>query len=99
MLGVVVWCDAAAAGAVIWCDDHAQLAYFKARDGRTGTAISLHAGDLVQFSIREKSGVRFARDLRILAKGVLPRLPEALHAAAAAQLVPVRTAPRLRSVG
>ncbi|MBW6505744.1 MAG: hypothetical protein K0B00_03230 [Rhodobacteraceae bacterium] len=98
MLGVVVWCDAAAVGAVIWCDDHAQLAYFKACESRSGPQTRLHVGDLVQFSVRERSGVRFARDLRILAKDVMPRLPEALHAAAA-QAVPARAAPRLRSVG
>ncbi|MDP3860925.1 MAG: hypothetical protein Q8Q63_05000 [Phaeovulum sp.] len=99
MLGVVVWSDAVTAGAVIWCDDHAQLAYLRGRENCQCTKSWPEVGDLVQFSLRKKSGSRFARAVRVLAEAVLPQIPKDLVNAASIPATPLRAAPHLRRVG
>jgi hypothetical protein len=84
---------------VIWCDDHAQLAYLRGRENCQYALTWPQVGDLVQFSVCQNTGTRFARAVRVLAEAVLPQLPKDLVAAASAPLPPARAVPHLRRVG
>lgn len=94
MLGVVVWSNEARSKAVIWCEDQGALAYLEGADHIAGTdAAWPSAGDLVELDSGLEGGLRVARNVRLLSRGVGAALPRALRARAARAEAPARTAP------
>jgi hypothetical protein len=60
MLGVVLWSDKDAGKAVIWCEDQGKLAYVTGKQADICADMALQAGDLVSFSLKMSSKLRFA---------------------------------------
>jgi cold shock CspA family protein len=85
MYGVVLWADDAEDKAVIWCEDHGNLAYYSKSDQNMHDGVSLDAGDLIQFDLREDAQGRFARNLRHVNSGYAPTLPQSLKRQTPAQ--------------
>lgn len=83
MFGVVLWADAGDRNAVIWCEDHGNLAYYTAPEEQAEQTllddVSLDAGDLIQFDIREDPDCRRARNLRRVNAGFAPTLASELR--------------------
>ena len=97
MQGVVVFCDGIDGSAVIWCEDHAELAYCRGQDTVGLAWPPPKVGDLVQFRVAEKSGLRFAQAVRVIMSDAMPDLAHAIAStiARATRQPPVR----LRRVG
>lgn len=88
MFGVVLWSDAKDRKAVIWCEDHGDLAYYVDPDQSALDGVSLDAGDLIQFDMRQDAHLRLARNPQLVVEQEYPDLASKLSA-------PV--APRTRS--
>ena len=82
MYGVVLWADDSDSKAVIWCEDHGNLAYYTAQEQGMHVGISLDAGDLIQFDLREDRDVRRARNPKRVDAGYAPSLAQSLGATA-----------------
>ena len=85
MLGVVLWSDEAKGKAVIWCEDQGKLAYLTGEQAELCTDMELSAGDLVSFSLRMSSKLRFAENLSLVEEKGYQDLPGTLKGAAAAK--------------
>lgn len=81
MLGVVLWADASDSKAVIWCEDHGNLAYYSAAEQSVHEGVSLDAGDLIQFELREEQDTRRAQNLERIDSGYAPTLAQDLRSA------------------
>lgn len=79
MYGVVLWADAQDKKAVIWCEDHGNLAFYSGKDPSAHQGVSLDAGDLIQFEIREEPNYRRARNLKRVVSAYAPDLPKKLR--------------------
>jgi hypothetical protein len=79
MLGVVLWCDAAARLALIWCEDQGDLAWYEPGGAE---AAPIGTGDLVHVGLGAGQGMRRAHALRVLAQRVGCDLPRHLVQAA-----------------
>lgn len=66
MMGVVLWSDQQVGKAVIWCEDQGKLAYVTGEQAEITTNLELEAGDLVSFSLRMQSKLRFAENLSVV---------------------------------
>jgi len=93
MQGVVVFCDGKDGGAVIWCEDHAELAFCRGQDVVELASPPPQVGDLVQFRVAEKSGLRYAQAVRVIMTDAMPDLARTI--ARTTRQPPVR----LRRVG
>lgn len=89
MYGVVLWADRQDHKAVIWCEDQGDLALYPDTEASLHAGLSLDAGDLIQFDMRQDRNLRFARNPRLLAQKHCPELAEALR-----QTTPQRAAPK-----
>lgn len=78
MQGVVVFCDGIDGGAVIWCEDHAELAFCRGQDTFGLASPPPKVGDLVQFCIAEKSGLRYAQAVHVIMRDAMPDLAHAV---------------------
>lgn len=81
MYGVVLWADASDRKAVIWCEDHGNLAYYSAGEQSMHCGVSLDAGDLIQFDLREERDFRQASNLERVGSGYAPGLVASLRRA------------------
>jgi len=112
MMGVVLWSDQQVGKAVIWCEDQGKLAYVTGEQAEICTDLGLQAGDLVSFSLRMQSRLRFAENLTVVEENGYQGLDEALVSAndqpsampkpirdEGAEIIPFRAkAPRHQSV-
>ena len=80
MYGVVLWADDSDSKAVIWCEDHGNLAYYTAQEQGLHVGVSLDAGDLIQFDLREDRNFRRARNPERVDAGYAPTLARSLGA-------------------
>ena|SRR5210317_147871 len=88
MLGVVLWSDKDAGKAVIWCEDQGKLAYVTGEQADICADMALQAGDLVNFSLKMSSKLRFAENLTIVEENSHKGLKESLQAETAAKPAP-----------
>lgn len=79
MYGVVLWADECDSKAVIWCEDHGNLAYYSAGDQSLHHGVTLDAGDLIQFDLREDPDCRRARNLERVNAGYAPEIVKSLR--------------------
>ncbi len=91
MYGVVLWADRQDHKAVIWCEDQGDLALYPDTEGSLHAGVSLDAGDLIQFDLRQDRNLRFARNPQLLAQKHCPELADVLQKAKPAR---ERAAPR-----
>ncbi|RAK21855.1 hypothetical protein [Salipiger aestuarii] len=91
MYGVVLWADRQEHKAVIWCEDQGDLALYPDTESNLHAGVSLDAGDLIQFDMRQDRNLRFARNPRLLAQKHCPELAEVLQKVDTTR---VRSAPR-----
>lgn len=80
MFGVVLWSDAKDRKAVIWCEDHGDLAYYVGADQSALDGVSLDAGDLIQFDMRQDAHLRLARNPQLVVEQEYPDLASKLSA-------------------
>lgn len=85
MYGVVLWADRQDHKAVIWCEDQGDLALYPDTEGSPHGGMSLDAGDLIQFDMRQERNLRFARNPRLLAQKHFPELADVLQKADSAR--------------
>ena len=78
MYGVILWSDTADRKAVIWCEDQAALAYLDETGKRTPFC---ETGDLIQFEMAERNGVRVATQAQMVGPELYRDLPESLRKA------------------
>jgi cold shock CspA family protein len=112
MMGVVLWSDQQVGKAVIWCEDQGKLAYVTGDQAEINTELELQAGDLVSFSLRMQSKLRFAENLTVVEENSYQGLNETLKSSVdrpsakaepirdeGAEIIPFRAkAPQPRSV-
>ena len=79
MYGVVLWADARDTRAVIWCEDHGSLAYYSESQATMHRGVSLDAGDLITFDLREDHDCRRASNLARIDQGHAPGLARTLR--------------------
>jgi len=79
MMGVVLWTDQQVGKAVIWCEDQGKLAYVTGEQAETCSDLDLQAGDLVSFSLRMQSRLRFAENLTVVEENGYQGLEETLR--------------------
>lgn len=91
MFGVVLWADASDRKAVIWCEDHGNLAYYTGGEHSLHDGMSLDAGDLIQFDLREERDVRRARNLRRVDAGYAPSIVHDLRSCKQSDRTPEKT--------
>lgn len=91
MFGVVLWSDAKDRKAVIWCEDHGDLAYYVGPDQSALGGVSLDAGDLIQFDMRQDAHLRLARNPQLVVEQEYPDLASKLSP-------PVAPRPRSRKL-
>ncbi|MBU2962621.1 hypothetical protein KO516_17675 [Citreicella sp. C3M06] len=89
MYGVVLWADHQDQKAVIWCEDQGDLALYPDTEASLHGGVSLDAGDLIQFDLRQDRNLRFACNPRLLEQQHCPEIAEKLR-----QVTPQRPAPR-----
>ena len=87
MMGVVLWSDQQVGKAVIWCEDQGKLAYVTGEQAEICTDMDLQAGDLVSFSLRMHSKLRFAENLTVVEENGFQGLGETLKSDADVQPV------------
>lgn len=93
MMGVVLWSDQQVGKAVIWCEDQGKLAYVTGDQAELNTDLELQAGDLVSFSLRMQSRLRFAENLTVVEESGFQGLDETLKNSAdrpSAKASPIR---------
>lgn len=78
MFGVVLWSDLDHGKAVIWCEDQGKLAYVTGEQADLCADMDLQAGDLVKFSLRMQSKLRFAENLKVIEEKSFADLPDRL---------------------
>ena len=78
MMGVVLWSDQQVGKAVIWCEDQGKLAYVTGEQAENCFDLDLQAGDLVSFSLRMQSRLRFAENLTVVEENSYQGLEETL---------------------
>lgn len=78
MFGVVLWSDLDDGKAVIWCEDQGKLAYVTGDQAELCADMELQAGDLVKFSLRMQSKLRFAENLKVVEEQSFADLPDRL---------------------
>ena len=78
MFGVVLWSDEAENKAVIWCEDHGNLAFYTQTEAAGVADLSIDAGDLIQFDLREHQQMRFARNLKLVSEDQFPTIADTL---------------------
>ena len=83
MMGVVLWTDQQVGKAVIWCEDQGKLAYVTGEQAENYSDLDLQAGDLVSFSLRMQSRLRFAENLTVVEENGYQGLDETLKEGAA----------------
>jgi len=88
MFGVVLWSDLDHGKAVIWCEDQGKLAYVTGDQADLCQDMELQAGDLVKFSLRMQSKLRFAENLKVVEEKSFADLPDSLRAHAPAKPAP-----------
>lgn len=76
MFGVVLWSDVQDEKAVIWCEDHGDLAFY--RKPKSGCAVDLDAGDLVQFDLSLDEHLRLAHNPKLVREGLCPDIADRL---------------------
>jgi hypothetical protein len=79
MYGVVLWTDARDSKAVIWCEDQGNLAFYSEPGPEMAAGVTLDAGDLIQFDLREEAACRRAHNLQRVEPGHAPGLPASLR--------------------
>lgn len=79
MMGVVLWSDQQVGKAVIWCEDQGKLAYVTGDQAEICSDLDLEAGDLVSFSLRMQSRLRFAENLKVVEENGYQGLNETLR--------------------
>ena len=80
MMGVVLWSDQGNGKAVIWCEDQGKLAYVTGEQAEISANFELQAGDLVSFSLRMQSRLRFAENLEVVEENGFQGLDKSLKA-------------------
>ena len=87
MMGVVLWSDQQVGKAVIWCEDQGKLAYVTGDQAENclDMDLDLQAGDLVSFSLRMQSRLRFAENLTVVQENGYQGLDETLKSDAEKQ--------------
>lgn len=83
MYGVVLWSDADERKAVIWCEDQGNLAFYTPGDKSALEGVSLDAGDLIQFDVREEQNMRFAKNPQLVGQSQYPGIADRLNASPA----------------
>ncbi len=78
MMGVVLWSDQQVGKAVIWCEDQGKPAYVTGEQAESYSDLELQAGDLVSFSLRMQSRLRFAENLTVVEENGYQGLEETL---------------------
>ncbi|GAA6165010.1 hypothetical protein NBRC116590_27140 [Pelagimonas sp. KU-00592-HH] len=78
MLGVVLWSDNTENTAVIWCEDHGELAYFSGSQGLPIGDVTLDAGDLIQFDLKQQQNLRVVQNPRRVFQAAYSGLAERL---------------------
>ncbi len=78
MCGVVLWSNPDDQKAVVWCEDQGNLAYYlePQNDGMTG--VSLDAGDLIEFELKEDPQMRRVTNPTLLVEDHAPELARQL---------------------
>ncbi|MCC1494507.1 hypothetical protein [Cognatishimia sp. F0-27] len=84
MFGVVLWADTEDRKAIVWCEDQGNLAYYSAEEHSTSfhDGLSLDAGDLIQFEMRETREFRHVSNPRRVGQSVAPGLADRLRTVA-----------------
>lgn len=88
MFGVVLWSDMDERKAVIWCEDHGDLAFYsqgEQSDRSVMDGVSLDAGDLIQFDMRQEHKWRLARNPQRIGQTHCPSVAKTLMDHAATQ--------------
>ncbi|MCR8546301.1 cold shock domain-containing protein [Salipiger sp. P9] len=81
MYGVVLWADHRDQKAVIWCEDHGDLAFYHDTGVSAHDGLSLDAGDLIQFDLKQEHNLRYARNPERLAHQQYAGLAQNLRSA------------------
>lgn len=78
MCGVVLWSNPDDRKAVIWCEDQGNLAYYVEPDHDGLNGVSLDAGDLIEFELREERQLRRATNPTLLCQDAAPGIAREL---------------------
>lgn len=78
MCGVVLWSNPDDQKAVVWCEDQGNLAYYVEPEQGTTPGVSLDAGDLIEFELREERQYRQVTNPTLLVQDHAPELARQL---------------------
>lgn len=78
MCGVVLWSNPDDRKAVVWCEDQGNLAYYVEADDPELVGVSLDAGDLIEFELKEDRQMRRVTNPTLLVQDHAPDLAQQL---------------------
>ncbi len=74
MCGVVLWANTDDRKAVVWCEDQGNLAFYIASGEADPSQVTLDAGDLIEFELREEPQFRRVTNPTLLVQDHAPEL-------------------------